>query len=160
MEDLDRLTLPQHHAQFIETKYRINNGKVVFKDPGIFNISDLEILTIPSQIDKVIDNYYFTLDSNAKKFIEYLVQVWDESRVESSPELPFYSKIIKSLVELYPIAIPILCSVRLNDQGGSKRFIELVSSQVCNDENFSEIILKIIKCKSVRYKNGKDYVQE
>lgn len=31
---------------------------------------------------------------------------------------------------------------------------------MCNDENFSEIILKVVRCKSVRYKNGRDYVQE
>jgi hypothetical protein len=38
-------------------------------------------MTIPSQIDKVIDNYYFTLDSNSKKFVEYLVQTWNKKRL-------------------------------------------------------------------------------
>lgn len=41
VEDLSKLTLPEDHAEFIVSKYRINNGVVVFKDPGIFNISDL-----------------------------------------------------------------------------------------------------------------------
>lgn len=41
VEDLSKKTLPQDHAQFIEAKYRLNNGVLVFNDPGIFNISDL-----------------------------------------------------------------------------------------------------------------------
>lgn len=73
MDTLSKLSVPKSHADFIQSKYRIANGVLTFKDPAIFNLSDLEVMTIPSQIDKVIDNYYFTLDSNSKKLVEYLV---------------------------------------------------------------------------------------
>lgn len=63
-------------------------------------------------------------------------------------------------MDLYPISIPLLSSVRIVEGGGSRRFIELLSDLICEDENYGNIILKIIQCKSIRYKNGKDYVQE
>ena len=46
------------------------------KDNGILKITEFEIMTNPTQFEKVLDNFYFTLDSNSKKFVEYLVIVW------------------------------------------------------------------------------------
>lgn len=37
-------------------------------------------MTVPSQIDKILDNFYFTLDSNSKKFVEYLISKWSEGK--------------------------------------------------------------------------------
>lgn len=84
-------------------------------------------MTIPSQIDKVIDNYYFTLDSNSKKFIEYLVHTWNQQRLSSGQDFVFYNELIKNLIQNYPIAVPLLSSTRVNVEGGTRRFIELLS---------------------------------
>lgn len=39
-------------------------------------LSELEVITNPVQFDKVMDNYYFTLDNNAKKYVQYIVNDW------------------------------------------------------------------------------------
>lgn len=46
------------------------------KDTKCFVFSELEIITNPIQFDRVMDNYYLTLDSNAKKFIQFLASNW------------------------------------------------------------------------------------
>lgn len=117
-------------------------------------------MTIPSQIDKVIDNYYFTLDSNSKKFIEYLVHTWNQQRLSSGQDFVFYNELIKNLIQNYPIAVPLLSSTRVNVEGGTRRFIELLSEIIGQQDVFSEILLNIIRIRAIRYKNGKDYIQE
>jgi DNA-directed RNA polymerase subunit E'/Rpb7 len=58
-------------------KHSILNGDIIEpKDNGCFVLSELEVLTNPVQFDKVMDNYYFTLDNNAKKYVQYLVNEW------------------------------------------------------------------------------------
>lgn len=107
-----------------------------------------------------MDNYYFTLDSNAKKFIEYLVGAWNQSRLQKHKDFSFYSKLLVLAIDFYPIVVPLLSSIRLEDEGGSRRFVELLSNSVCRDQVYSTIILKIADCKAIRYKNGRDYIQE
>jgi hypothetical protein len=38
-----------------------------------------------------MDNYYFTLDQNAKRFIQYIVEEWE---TEKASENNFYSELI------------------------------------------------------------------
>lgn len=94
-----------------------------FKDSGIFRLSDLEVMTNPVQFDKVMDNYYFNLDSNGKKFVEYAVTEWNEQRKNAGPLLNFYTSLLTELVAEYPITIPLLSSVRLPHGESSKRFV-------------------------------------
>jgi DNA-directed RNA polymerase subunit E'/Rpb7 len=58
-------------------KNGILNGEIIeARDNGCFVLSDLEVITNPVQFDKVMDNHYFTLDNNAKKYVQYLVNEW------------------------------------------------------------------------------------
>jgi hypothetical protein len=58
-------------------KNSVLNGEIIeAKDNGCFVLSELEVITNPVQFDKVMDNYYFTLDNNAKKYVQYIVNDW------------------------------------------------------------------------------------
>ncbi len=54
----------------------LNEDVIEPKNLGCFTLSELEIITNPVQFDKVMDNYYFSLDKNAKRFIQYLTVDW------------------------------------------------------------------------------------
>jgi hypothetical protein len=45
-------------------------------------------------------------------------------------------------------------------ESGTKRFVELLSEIIGQSPVFSEILLKISAIRAIRYKNGKDYIQE
>jgi hypothetical protein len=100
-----------------------------------------------------MDNYYFSLDKNAKRFIQYLTVDWVESKGTSSN-----ISILKELISKYPIAIPLLCSTRLTFENSSSRFIELLVREI-SEESF-DLVNKMIECRCIRYRNGRDYVRE
>jgi hypothetical protein len=137
-------------------QYACLNGDLIEpKNPGCFTLSELEIITNPVQFEKVMDNYYFALDKNAKRFLQFLTIDWTESKGES---LAATIAILQELLERYPIAIPLLCATRITDNNVASRFIEYVARNVTADSY--PITRRIIECRCIRYKNGRDYVRE
>lgn len=111
-------------------------------------------MTNPVQFDKVMDNYYFSLDKNGKRFVQYLTLDWVESKQHSGANLA----IIKELIQKYPIAIPLLASTRVTIEDVSSRFIELLVRDI-SPESYP-LVKTIVECRSIRYRNGRDYVRE
>jgi hypothetical protein len=65
-----------------------------------------------------MDNYYFTLDGNSKRFIQYLILEWHQSL--NGPSNKFYSNLIVNMIQEYPICIPILSNVRISPNENDK----------------------------------------
>lgn len=78
VDSLGSEKLLEEDQKFIQANFVNKSGILSFKDSGMFKLSDLEVMTNPIQFDKVMDNFYFNLDSNAKKFIEYVSTEWNE----------------------------------------------------------------------------------
>jgi hypothetical protein len=95
-------------------------------------LSELEVITNPVQFDKVMDNYYFTLDNNAKKYVQYLVNEW--IRLVNSNEVKLASiclSLMQNLITLYPISLPLFCTTRIYlANNATKRFIEVLVDNV------------------------------
>lgn len=100
-----------------------------------------------------MDNYYFSLDKNAKKFVQFLTIDWVESQGTSST-----ISLLRELITKYPISIPLLCSSRVTVGNSSNRFIEIFVRDIC--EASLSLIKKIVECRCIRYRNGRDYVRE
>ena len=93
-DEISEEKLSEEDSKFIQSNFVNKNGMLSFKDAGIFKLSDLEVMTNPTQFDKVMDNFYFNLDSNAKKFIEYLTTQWNEERIKKGPMFDFYTSLL------------------------------------------------------------------
>jgi hypothetical protein len=138
----------------------LNGETIEARDNGCFVLSDLELITNPVQFDKVMDNYYFTLDNNAKRYIQYLVNEW--MNLVNSKEEKFASTsliIMQNMISLYPIALPLFCTTRIYLANNStKRFTEVLVGNI-NPSSFA-ILKSIIECRCIRFKNGRDYIKE
>ena len=77
LEEVAEEKLTKAETTYIQNNFVNKNGTISFKNSGVFKLSDLEVMTNPIQLDKVMDNYYFNLDSNAKKFIEFITTQWN-----------------------------------------------------------------------------------
>lgn len=69
-----------------------------------------------------MDNYYFTLDSNAKRFIQFIVDEW--SADDQSTKHSFFSCLIKLLIKNHPVGIPILCNIRIKSNENAKEAVQ------------------------------------
>lgn len=61
-----------------------------------------------------MDNYYFTLNPNSKKFLEYLVALWfDHFNNNNSNLFSFYSKLVQQALLDYPVSLCIIANTRV-----------------------------------------------
>lgn len=71
-----------------------------------------------------MDNYYFTLDNNSKRFIQFIASNCtsnNASEIDSTTTL-----ILKKLTADYPISLPLLSSTRVPYKTVSKKFVEIL----------------------------------
>ena len=102
-----------------------------------------------------MDNFYFSLDKNAKKFTQYLTIDWTEAK-EADRETTI--SIVEETIKRYPIIIPLFCSTRVPSGQTSCRFIEFMVNNI--SESSYPIVRDVVECRCIRYKNGRDYVRE
>ena len=105
-------------GEFLQKNAVIKNGVFQPKDTGVFKLTDLEVMTNPIQFEKVMDNYYFNLEPNSKKFLEHSCLVWKNA----SPASNLETQLIREIIKNYPISVPILASVRLEVESINVRF--------------------------------------
>lgn len=72
-----------------------------------------------------MDNYYFTLDSNAKRYVQYLVSNWIDLVNNKQERLASITlSFMKNLIQAYPISLPLFCTTRVHlPNNVTKRFI-------------------------------------
>ena len=111
-----------------------------------------------------MDNYYFTLDQNAKRFIQYIVEEWE---TEKAAENNFYSELILILIEKYPVCVPILSNIRIKPNENDKetvqfRFVEYLVNKLNGPQanSVKKILSSIILTETIKYRNGRDYIIE
>jgi len=80
LSDHEKIT--KSEEKFLKEYACLNGDVIEAKNTGCFTLSELEIITNPVQFDKVMDNYYFGLDKNAKRFIQHLTIDWVDSKPE------------------------------------------------------------------------------
>lgn len=90
------------------------------------------MITNPVQFDKVMDNYYFTLDNNAKKYVQYLVNDWIRLLNSNEAKLSSISlSLMENLITLYPVSLPLFCTTRIYLANNvTKRFIEVLVDNI------------------------------
>ena len=84
-----------------------------------------------------MDNYYFSLDKNTKRFIQFLTIDWVEAKNLNST-----IQIVKKVIKNYPITIPLLCSTKVTIENNSCRFIEYIVKNI--SENSFPIVKEIV----------------
>jgi hypothetical protein len=75
-----------------------------------------------------MDNFYFTLDNNSKRYIHYLASEWYNliNNKQENNALILIS-FIRNLISQYPIAIPLLSATRIYlSNNTTKRFVEVL----------------------------------
>ena len=104
-----------------------------------------------------MDNYYFTLDGNAKRYVQYLACHW-ASLTDQKQTSKVCLALIRQLIDSYPVAVPLLCTTRVAVNGASKRFVEVLVEHI--SEESLGILKGVLTCRCIRYKNGKDFISE
>lgn len=124
----DKVLLSPADQQFLRKSCILNGQILQAKDNGCFVLSDLQLITNPVQFDKVMDNYYFTLDNNSKKYVQFVVNEWfilltNKENTKASVCL----SLMKNLISLYPVALPLFCTTRVYlPNNVTKRFVEVL----------------------------------
>ena len=84
------------------------------------------------QFDKVMDNYYFTLDNNGKKYVQFIVNEWYNLLANrEDKKASVCLSLMQNLISLYPIALPIFCTTRIYLPNNiTKRFVEVLVENI------------------------------
>ena len=67
--------ISEEEEKFLVKDVVIKNKIITPKNLGAFKLSEFGVVTNPIQFDKLLDTAFFSLDSNSKRFVQFIAQL-------------------------------------------------------------------------------------